>query len=232
MTPTQEMVSVLFERATLNKAKAQFKSGPEKVSIDSRDMSFRLFKANYGNINLEMLCRDNSGMYFKPIGFYEFKKGGFFSSGKLVVTVLNEFEKDFKSLSQINSTNLTVKFLNLRESAILSAFSRETVNMVKEMYRLKAIGLPKTVIDQIGPFPHIHAMQFDKSLNSNGLNIDLLFSLEGFPQCFLDDDYGIEGAFGAYFKNDNGYSLNPTVEHKNNFDKFHKMGLFTAYNGI
>ena len=232
MTPAQTMVSVLFEKNILDKAKAQFKSGPERVPVDSGDISFRLFKTKYGNINLEMLCRDNGGMFFKPIGFYEFEKGGFFSSGKLVITILHEFEEDFKKLRGINSTNLTVRFMNLRESAIVSAFSRETVNMVKEMYRLKAIGLPQTVIDQIGPFPHIHAMQFDKSLNSNGLNIDLLFSLEGFPQSFLDDDYGIEGALGAYFKNDNEFSLNPTVEHKNNFDRFHKMGLLTAYNGI
>lgn len=67
MTPTQEMVSVLFGKDTLDKAKTQFKSGAEKTPIDSRDMSFRLFKTKYGNINLEMLCRDNSGMYFKPI---------------------------------------------------------------------------------------------------------------------------------------------------------------------
>lgn len=232
MTPTQEMTSVLFEKDTLEKVKAQFKSGAEKTPIDSRDMSFRLFRTKYGNINLEMLCRDNSGMYFKPIGFYKFEKGGFFSSGKLTVTVLNEFKDDYKSVSGINPTNTEVEFMGIRESAVIAAFSRETIEMVKEMYRLKANGLPQAVIDQIGPFPHLHAMQFDKSLNSNGLNIDLLFSMDGFPQCFLDDDYGVEGAFGAYIKNENGFSLNPTVEHKNNFDKFHQMGLLSAFNGF
>jgi len=232
MTPTQEMISVLFEKDTLEKTKAQFKSGAEKTPIDSRDMSFRLFKTNYGNINLEMLCRDTSGMYFKPIGFYEFEKGGFLSSENLTVTVLNEFKNDFESVSGINPSNINVKFMNIRESGIISAFSRETVEKVKEMYQLKANGLPQSVIDQIGPFPHLHAMQFDKSLNSNGLDIDLLFSMDGFPQCFLDDKYGVEGAIGVYLKNQNGFSLNPTVEHKSNFDKFHKMGLLSVFNGF
>ncbi|WZL88260.1 hypothetical protein VS868_11695 [Salinimicrobium sp. 3283s] len=233
MKTTQGIVSVLFEYDTLKKAKAQFKSGAEKTPIDSQDLSFRLLKTKYGNINLELLCRDNSGMYFKPVGFYEFEKGGFFSSGKLVVTVLNEFQEDYNSWSGTVPKNvLKVKFMNIRESGIIAAFSRETIETVKEMYRLKTKGLPQSVIDQIGPFPHLHAMQFDKSLNSNGLNIDLLFSMEGFPQCFLDDDYGVQGAFGAYFKNDNGYSLNPIIEHKTNYNKFYRMGLLSAYKGI
>lgn len=232
MTPTQEMVSVLFEKDTLEKTKAQFKSGVEKTPIDSRDMSFRLFKTKYGNINLEMLCRDDKGMYFKPIGFYEFEKGGFLSSGKLIVTILNEFKDDYENMTGVNTSNVDVKFMDIKESAVISAFSRETVEKVKEMFQLKENGLPQSVIDRLGPFPHLHAMQFDKSLNSNGLNIDLLFSFEGYPQCFLDDEYQVQGAFGAYFKNENGYSLNPMAEHKSNYDKFHKMGLLSAFNGF
>ena len=232
MTPTQEMVSVLFEKDTLEKVKEQFKSGAEKTPIDSRDMSFRLFKTKYGNINLELMCRDNSGMYFKPIGFYEFEKGGFLSSGKLSVTIMNEFKDDYNSLNGISPSNVEVKFMNIRESGIIAAFSRETFEIVKEMYQLKANGLPQSVIDQIGPFPHLHAMQFDKSLNSNGLDIDLLFSFEGFPQCFLDDEYGVQGPFGAYFKDENGYSLSPMVEHKHNYDKFLQMGLLSVFNGF
>lgn len=232
MTPTQDMVSVLFEKETLSKVKAQFKSGSEKTPIESRDMTFRLFKTNYGSINLEMLCRDNSGMFFKPIGFYELEKGGFLSAGKLTITVLKEFESDYNKIEGINPMKVNVKFMDIKESGIIAAFSRETIEMVKEMYRLKEKGLPQSIIDRIGPFPHIHAMQFDKSLNSNGLNIDLLFSMDGFPQCFLNDDYGVQGAFGVYFKNENGFSLNPTVEHKSNFDRFHKLRLLSAFNGL
>jgi hypothetical protein len=226
MTTTQEMASVLFEKDTLEKVKAKFKSSAEKSPVTSRDISFRLFKAKYGNINLEMLIRDNSGMYFKPIGFYEFE------NNDLTVTVLNEFKDDYYSVDGINPLNVEVKFMNMRESALIAAFSRETFEKVKEMYRLMENGLPQSVIDQIGPFPHLHAMQFDKSLYSNGLKIDLLFSMDGFPQCFLDDEYGVQDAFGAYFKNENGYSLNPMFEHKGNYDKFYQMGLLSVFNGI
>src|ERR1017187_7117917 len=102
MTPVQDMVSVLFENETISKVKQQFKAGNQKISIDSRNMNFRLFKRNYGNINLELLCRDASGIYFKTIGYYEFEKGGFLSSGKLSVTILKEFEPDYKELKNSN----------------------------------------------------------------------------------------------------------------------------------
>jgi|GEM_PF-1278310 len=232
MTPTQEMILVLFEEATIKKSKAQFISGREITPVDSHDMNFRLFKAKYGNINLELLCRDDSGTFFKPIGFYEYEKGGFLSSGKLTITVLNEFVKDYKAVKGLDSSKFNVKLMGIRESGLIAAFSRETVELVKKMYQLKEKGLPQDVIDRIGPYPHLHDMQFDKSLMSNGLQIDLLFSFDGFPQCFLDDKYGVQGALAVYLKNQNGYSLNPTLEHKNNFDKFHQMSLLSALKGI
>lgn len=233
MTVTQEMVNVLFEKDTIIKVKEQFSSNKEIVPIESRDMSFRLFKTNHGNINLELLATDNNGMYFKVIGYYDgFEKGGFFSSDKLSINILKEFEEDFKSLKNLNTQNINVKFMNTLQSGLIGAFSRETIHEVNLMYTQKEKGISKEMAEQIGQFPHIHAMQFDKSLTSNGLQIDLLFSTDGFPQCYLDDDYNIEGAFGAYFKNENGLSLNPTGDHKNNFDKFHKMGLLSAFKSI
>ncbi|HRA73962.1 MAG TPA: hypothetical protein PLB11_14200, partial [Flavobacterium sp.] len=82
------------------------------------------------------------------------------------------------------------------------------------------------------PFPHLQAMQFDKYLTINGLQIELLFSMEGFPQFFLDDEHNVQGAFGAYFKDENGLSLNPSVQYKSNFDKFYRMGLFSAFKSL
>ncbi|MEJ7673742.1 MAG: hypothetical protein WKF59_13855 [Chitinophagaceae bacterium] len=196
-------------------------------------MNFRLFKRNCGNINLELLCRDNSGTYFKTIGYYEFEKGGFLSSGKLSVTILKEFEQDYKELKNSNNLDdhgVKVNFMSIKESGLIAAFSRETIENVKIMYREKKQGVSQEVADLIGPFPHLHAMQFDKSLVSNGLKIDLLFSMDGFPQSFLDDEYKVEGGLGAYFQNEKGLSLNPVVEHKENYDRFYKMGLFSALN--
>lgn len=233
MKTTEEIICVLFEKKTTDRVKKQFKSNEDKISIDSRGINFRLKKYKEGNINLEMICRDDSGIYFKPIGFYEYVKGRLFSSGKLKVTILHEFVEDFNKLkeeNQIDDSDIMVYFLSIKENGIIAAFSRETVETVKIMYQQKAQGISKEVADRIGPFPHLHAMQFDKALISNGLNIDLLFSMDGFPQCYLDDEYGIEGGFAAYFKTSTGFNLNPTVEHKSNYDKFYRMGLFSAFN--
>jgi hypothetical protein len=233
MTITEEMVSVLFDKGTLTNVKQQFKSGKEKIPINSENMNFRLFKSEHGNINLELLCQDSNGMYFKPLGFYEFEKGGFFSSGKLSLTILNEFVDDYKNLknsNQISDNGINLIFMSIKESCLIAAFSRETIETIKIMYREKEIGVSKEAVAILGPFPHMHAMQFDKHIFSNGLKIDLLFSFDGSPQCFLDDEYKIDGAFGAYFKNANGFSLNPIVAYKSDFDKFSKMGLLTALN--
>ncbi|MCP9199024.1 hypothetical protein MKO06_03830 [Gramella sp. GC03-9] len=232
MTIKEEMLSVLFDEKTLKKVKSQFKSGNEKSPVDNPDMTFRLFKTEFGTINLELLCSDKTGMYFKPIGFYSFIKRGFLNPDKFTITVLNEFKEEYKSLNLKTPNKFEVEFMDLKESAVIAAFSRETVEKVEEMYQLKAKGLPQSIIDQIGPYPHLHAMQFDKSLNSNGLDIDLLFSMDSVPQCFLDDKYNVQGAFGVYLRDNNGYDLRPTVEHKNNFDKFYKMGLLSVFNGF
>ena len=76
------------------------------------------------------------------------------------------------------------------------------------------------------------APSFDKSLDVNGLKIDLLFSFDGFPQCCLDDDYNVEGGIAVYIKDERGLKLNPTLEYAKDFEKFHKMGLFSAFNSI
>lgn len=231
MTPTQEIVSVLFEQNTLDKAIAQFEKGNIKTPIDSQDTTFRLYSTKYGTINLEMLCRDKNGMFYQPIGFYEYNDGQI-DIRKLTITVLNEFKQDFQSGIEINKTNIEVKFMSILESGIISAFSRETLEKVKEMFQLKEKGLPQSVIDRIGSAPHLINMQFDKSLMSNGLNIDLFFAFDGLPQCHLDDVYGIKGGFAVYNKNENGYSLGPATEHQANFEKFEQMELFTAFKGF
>ena len=103
MTITQEMVSVLFDKETIEKVKNQFSNNTEIVSVEANDMTFRLFKTKLQNINLELLTTDDKGMYFKVIGYYcDYVKGGFFSSDKLNVIILKEFEEDFKKLNNIN----------------------------------------------------------------------------------------------------------------------------------
>ena len=185
------------------------------------------------------------------IGYYDnYVKGGFFSSDKLNVNILNEFKNDFEELVNLNIQNLNVKYMDIEESGIIAAFARETIQQVHKMYKQKEIGVSEEVARRIGPFPHLHAMQFDKSLTANGLQIDLLFSIDGHPQCFLDDKYDknnntgnldifdliknsdFKGALAGYFKDENGLNLKPTVYHKNNFDRFYKMELFSAFKSL
>lgn len=217
MTTTQEMVSVLFEKDTLEKVKAQFISGAEKTPIDSRDMTFRLFKAKYGNINLELLCSDARGMFFKAIGFYQLE------NEKLTLTILNEFVKDYKSLPNLATSNINLKFMSIRESGIIGAFSRETVEKAIEIHQEK---------QSKQHFTHSELQKYDKSLHSNGLKIDVLLAFDGNPQSYLDDAYEVNGAFGVYPLDERGLKLNPTVEHTNNYWKFYEMGLLSAFNGF
>ena len=232
MTIAQEMVSVLFDKATIEKVKNQFSNNTEIVSVEANDMTFRLFKTKLQNINLELLTTDDKGMYFKVIGYYcDYVKGGFFSSDKLNVIILKEFEEDFKKLNNINKQNLNILFLSLKENALIGAFARETIQKVDIMYNQMKIEMLDQEINGFKQFAH-YAPSFDKSLNVNGLNIDLLFSFEGFPQCYLDDDYNVEGAIAVYIKDERGLKLNPTIEYMKDFEKFHKMGLFSAFNSI
>lgn len=223
MTTTQEMVSVLFEKDTLEKVKAQFKSGVEKSSIDSQDMTFRLFKTKFDNINLELLCSDAKGMFFKAIGFYRLENDRFSNYERLTLTILNEFVNDYKSLPNLASANINVKFMSIRENGIIGAFSRETVEKAIEIHQEK---------QSKQHFTHSDLKKYDKSLYSNGLKIDVLLAFNGNPQSYLDDDYQVNGALGTYPVDEKGLKLNPTVEHSDNYWKFYEMGLLSAFNGF
>lgn len=232
MTIKQEIVSILFKKETIEKVKCLFADDQEVVPIDSETMNFRLLNTRNGNINLELLVTDNYGMYFKVIGFYKiFEK----NTGKLEVTIMNEFEdefEEFEELENFNPENLKVLYMDIEESGLIAAFARETIQQVQLMYKEKTTGVSEEVAKTLGPFPHLHAMQFDKYTTVNGLKIELLFSIDGFPQFFLDDEYNIQGAFAAYFKDENGLSLNPGIQYKQNFDKFYRMGLLSAFKNL
>lgn len=225
MTITQEMVSVLFEKETIEKVKNQFSENQEIVSVESYDIDFRLFKTNEENINLELLTTDNNGMYFKVIGFYTK------DAEKMNVTILNEFEDAFEELIDLDTQNLNVRYMDIDESGLIAAFSRETLQNIHFMYNQMEKEMSNQAIGGFKPFRQF-APSFDKSLIANGIKIDLLFSFEGFPQCYLDDDYNIEGAIAGYTKNENGLKLSPTIQYKNNFDKFYKMGIFSVFKSI
>lgn len=221
MTPTQEMVMTLFTNETIIKVKEQFKNGKEIVSNESFDMSFRLFKPTANYINLELLIQmpvetseeqdipgigrgrmQKTVMFFKPIGFFTQKKG--FLSNEIEVTVVKEFENELDALMNAGKipSNIKTHKLTLEENAVLAAFSMEAA---------------------------MHAQKYeDASFFANGLYCDIFMTFEGFPQVFLDDRHGLTGPIAAYLLREQN-SVNPIVQYKELFDKFHSMSLMTAF---
>lgn len=51
---------------------------------------------------------------------------------------------------------------------------------------------------------------------------------EGFPQVFLDDKHGLNGPIAAYLLRENK-TVNPIIQYKQLFDRFHAMNLMTAF---
>lgn len=224
MTPQQEMVMTLYTKETLDKVKQQFKDGTEKVPVDSFDMSFRLFKSKSDNINLEILIQtaietgeeqeipglgrgrmQTAVMYFKPVGFFKEKKG--ILSNELEVTIVKEFEKDFDELNKMSHipSNIKTHKLTLVENALLASFSMEA-DIEAKKYK-------------------------DASFLANGLYCDIFMTFEGYPQFFLDDRYGLNGPIAAYLLREQN-TVNPILQYKPMFDKFHSMSLFTMFKAI
>ena len=217
MSIQKEMASVLMEKSTAKQALEQFKSGKEITPIDAHGMNFRLFKTKSNTINLELFMRDDSGMYFKPIGFFIKEDGGWFSSGNAVPTVLKEFESYAKAIDS------NVKTLSLLENATVAAFSRETVNMAKFMHQEYKNNPPSAALGLGG------LVRFDKNLESNGLALELMFCNQGYPQAYLEDQYGYSNPIGAYIMRPGSFDLHPMQTNKAEYDKLYRMSLLSTF---
>lgn len=224
MNPTKEMVLTLFSDNTLKQVQKQFKDGTQIIPIENFNMSFRLYKAKKGNINLELLIQMpfettstseipgigrgrvvETVMFFKPIGYYSEKKGVF--SSTLEITIPKEFERDLDFL--ISNHKITSKYkinrLSMKENSVLAAFSMEA---------------------------NLQAMKYqDTSFTANGLSCDIFLTFEGFPQVFLDDKYGIEGPIAAYKLREENMIF-PMLYNTDIFDKYYEMSLLTAFKQI
>lgn len=76
-------------------------------------------------------------------------------------------------------------------------------------------------------------MRYDKRYECNGFKVLLLFCNEGYPQFYLDYEYRLEGACGAYIKDNRGeFGFHPTVEYKELFDKLNRIKLLTTFTKI
>lgn len=193
----KEMTQVLFQLDTINKAKNQFQTKTQKVPVDTKDLSFRLFLSDLGNVNLELMARDDYGFYFKPIGYYTFEN----SSSIKSIYILKEFENAFESIKHNIDNNLVklVKFLSLEENTYISLCSRETSNLVKEMFNSPNYDIMNHM------FPNKFQVQ---NIYSNGLTVQVKTSMMGALEAGLnDDDFELEDDIFVMYQKNDGISL-------------------------
>lgn len=212
----KEMVTALFQKETIEKALNQNQSKTEKVPVDTKDISFRLFMSQKGNINLEFMGRDEYGYYFKPIGFYTFNGQGNLE----VVYVLKEFEETFENIKADLDSKLTqiVKFLSLEENTYVGLCSRETSNVVKKMFNSP----------EYDTMNHMSPDGFQvQNILSNGLKIQVRTSMMGALEAGLNDEnYELEEDVFVMYQNNDGISLHCQEQ---TYMDLHQKSLFGAF---
>ena len=134
------MTSVIFQESTIKSVKEQFTSERKRFPIDTNEMNFRLYKTKSATINLELLCRNDLGFYFKPICVYMQKDSflGIFNK-KIQITILNEFYNDYEYLlknQEIEFKGLDIIELGDIKNFLIGAFSRETYSLALQMFKL------------------------------------------------------------------------------------------------
>jgi len=242
MTTAQKMVMTLYNKEILLQVEKQFNEEINIVSIEIYGILFRLFKADAGNINLEISTKIQTNnneeidlpiigkgnlqkfiRFFKPIGFYT-------KNNEIEITILKEFEEEYDFLinnNQINSNVITHR-LTLIENALLASFSADTFTYAfKALNELKINGMTSRFMpeyDMVIPAP----MLYDKKFIANGLNSELIMSLDGSPQFYVDDKYGIDGPFMS-FSMEAGTLSYAAYLYKELFQKFKQMNLLSSF---
>ena len=125
----KEITSVLFEKEVILKANQQFQAKNKIIPVNNiQNMDFRLFLSDAGTINLEVLVRNNYALYFKPVGYYEFK-ANIISN----IYVLKEFEEAYNNIKDDIDDNLNnkVKFLDIESNSYIAVCSMDVLNIAK-----------------------------------------------------------------------------------------------------
>lgn len=195
LTPLSEMLLVLFNKETIDEVKKQFNSGNQLTPIDSRNMNFRLFLSKKGNINLEVFVKNKSGMYFKPIGFYEIE------NNNISVTIFKEFERVFREDLTLLNNSIKVKYLSLIENGYIAAGSLDAVPVVQDMFN----NPPERNNDAPLGYEYYQSKKF----TSNGLEISIKTSMMNSLETLLDeDDYELDDeCLLIMYSNNDGISL-------------------------
>ncbi|KAF5051400.1 hypothetical protein DSECCO2_419420 [anaerobic digester metagenome] len=228
MDTKEQMTSALFDNSVKTKVAQmlqpdyEFNGHKDRMPLELYDISFRLFRPTSSYINLEFLVSTPIGKYFQPVGLFD---------NNLNVYVLNEFANSYKKLKSEGYITTEAKFLDIKINAVIAAFSWQTILQVLQIFKeFSVTGWDAEFKNGI----MIPAnLKYDKRYEVNGYNAELLFSLEGYPQFYLDDDHGLKGAIGAYIKDKNNeLSIHPTVDYKELYDKLDRLKLLTAFTRI
>lgn len=192
----QEMIEVLFLRNTTLKAKELKTSTANQTNISQNGFDFRLFKAPAGNINLEVFMQDEYGMYYKPIGYYDFGT----TNEILEICLLNEFLEPFKQIRSKLDSDLSerARTLNLLYNVFIALGSREVGNVVRTMFNS-----PKY---SRGP---INSNNFQmQRLFINNIDVEVKTSMMGAIEAvFLDENSAFDEEFLVMFQNNNGITI-------------------------
>ncbi len=245
MVPFQEMILTLVDDDTVRKVEALFDSDRDRTGLESFDMSFRLYKADYGNINLELLTiADFDGgkvvtdptlgkmilkermTYFKPVGFFE--KDSF----RTEVTIPKEFEDDFQILIQENllSTQFNINKLSLPDNAVIAAFSADTFMQAINIYRQREHGAEPIYARNV--LTSMEMSKFDRKLRINGLDVEIMLTFEGYPQIFLEDKYNVKSSIANYLIQDGKLETGIHDDFEDNFQKLFRMSLLSGFKRI
>ena len=182
----KEITSVLFEKEVILKANQQFQNKNKIVSVNNlQNMDFRLFLSDAGTINLEVLVRNNYGLYFKPVGYYEFKENTISN-----IYVLKEFEEAYNNIKNDIDDNLNnkVKFLDIESNSYIAVCSMDVLNIAKGILN-ESISSPVQIV-------------------SNGIEIEIsIYQMGVFEEVVeatvIDENYEAEEEiFVLYTKNE------------------------------
>lgn len=211
-------VEVLFSTNTIQSAENLKNSSNDRSAIDEAGVSFRLQKARAGNINLEVFFQDQKGMFFKPIGFYEFDNFGKVSE----IYILNELKETFERNKNNLPNSNKAKSLNLIDDVYIALASREVGNTVSAMFNSPN-------------YSEYNHLDFSKrqfqSLVVNELKIDVKTSMMGALEAVYDDendDFNGEDML-VMFQNNNGITIHSSErEYQNMMNK----GLLSIFNAV
>ena len=216
----RDLLNDLFNPETKKNAIKMFVSGfqhngfTDRMPLNSDNFTLRLHKPTNSFVNFEFLVSSKSGKYFKPIAIFN-------SDG--VINLFDELKETYKT--QNFNTDSTVKFLTTQNNAVIAAFSKETYELAIEI-------LSSYKNDPNKPFMMGGLTKYDREIFVNGMDCEMIFCNQYYPQFFLDDKYGVNGHIGAYIPIDDGINVAPAIAHKQTFDNMKRLGLLTAFSSL